>query len=305
MWASTGGHGNVVSLLLESGADLRARTTGRFTALMFAARAGNVETVGLLLDAGADIEAESLDGSTPLLIASRSVDALASIDWKIFPDTSGHEETALYLIDRGADVFHADRIGRTALHCAAETRRTDLVTELLKAGADVNARFAVAPEPLRGDYLSRAAFKGATAFWLAAKVANVELMRALVAGGADVNLPNAYETSPLMVAAGVGENDARRPAEHRSIEVVRMLLELGVDVKMSNGSGQTALHGATAMAENRLIRFLVAQGADLDVEDRRGRTPLYIVLNPNDADAGYESTIALLRSLGAAEPVFR
>ena len=302
MWAAAGGHTDVARRLLESGGGVRTRTTGRFTALMFAARAGDLETVQLLLEAGADLEARAIDGSTPLLVASRSTDALAGIDWRIIPYASGHEEAALYLLERGADVTAADRLGRTALHAAVETNRPRLAAVLIEAGADVDARFTEPVAALRGDYISRRPYKGATPFWLAARAANLEMMRLLLDAGADPYLPNAFGTTPLMVASGLGENDARRPADHRVVETVTLLIDLGADVTGTTPAGGTALHGAAAMWEDGVIQLLVDHGADVNAEDNRGRTPLYLVEYGN-ANAPSESTAELLRALGAREPV--
>lgn len=302
MWAAAGGHADVVRLLAESGAGVRTRSTRRFTALMFAARAGDVESVRLLLDAGSDIEARAIDGSTPLLIASRSTDALAGIDWRVIPFESGHEATARLLIERGADVTATDRFGRRALHAAVETGRPGLARALLDAGADVDAQFTERVPALRGDYISRAPYKGATPFWLAAQQANIPMMRLLLAAGADPTRRNAFGATPLMVASGVGENDARRPSDHRVEEAVLLLLSLGADVSAVDLGGRTALHGAASMWEDGVIQLLVDYGADVNAEDGRGRTPLYGV-EYGSANAPSESTAALLRRLGATEPV--
>ena len=302
MWAAAGGHADVVRLLAESGAGVRARTTRRFTALMFAARAGDAESVRLLLDAGSDIEARAIDGSTPLLIASRSTDALAGIDWRVIPFESGHEATARLLIDRGADVTATDRLGRTALHAAVETGRPGLALALLEAGAAVDAAFTDRVPALRGDYISRAPYKGATPFWLAAQQANLPMMRLLLEAGAEPTRRNAFGTTPLMVASGLGENDARRPPDHRVEDAVRLLLSLGADVDAVDRGGRTALHGAAGMWEDGVIQLLVDYGADVNAEDGRGRTPLYTV-EYGYANAPSESTADLLRRLGATEPV--
>ena len=304
MWAAAGGHADVVRVLAESGADIDSRTSRGFTALMFAAQVGDVDTAQVLLEAGADLEGRALDGSTPLLVASRSMDALAGIDWRIIPSPSGHQDTALFFIHQGADVSATDKRGRTALHAAVETRRPILAKELIDAGAGIDGQFRTPPPPLRGDYISRNSFKGASPFWLAARDANLPMMRILLEAGADPFLPNAYNVTPLMIASGLGENDARRPQDHLVVDTVRLLLELGSDVTVTNRYGQTALPGAASMWEDGVIQLLVDHGANVNAEDQRGRTPLYLVEYGN-ANAPSESTADLLRQLGAAEPVIQ
>ena len=128
------------------------------------------------------------------------------------------------------------------------------------------------------------------------------MMRLLLEAGADPTQRNAFATTPLMVASGLGESDARRPPDHRVEEAVGLLLSIGADVDAVDRGGRTALHGAASMWEDGVIQLLVDYGADVNAEDSRGRTALYGVEYSN-ANAPSESTATLLRRLGATEPV--
>ena len=63
MWAVAAGHPAAVRLLLERGADPRARSTRGDTPLTFAARDGNVDSARLLVEAGADVNEATATGS--------------------------------------------------------------------------------------------------------------------------------------------------------------------------------------------------------------------------------------------------
>ena len=65
------GDANIVSLLVEAGADIEARTgymSNKETPLLIAARRGHKEIVSILLEAGADIEAvDKVRSSTKIM----------------------------------------------------------------------------------------------------------------------------------------------------------------------------------------------------------------------------------------------
>lgn len=307
MWAAAENNAAAITVLVQGGADVHARTTDAgaaqssasptstgvfsratgvsapsgvrgpsFTAFLFAIQLGQMEAARALLEAGADVNETLPDGTGALVLATMN----------------GNWELGAVLVDKGADV-NASSQGWTALHQIARLRRTnigflpppvgkgnlgsvDLAKKLIAHGADVNARMT---RDFRDGYRNRLNRIGATPFLLAAKSVDTELMRVLLAAGADPLLPNADKTTPLMVAAGVdmwnpGEDGGAGPdSEPEALAAVKMLIELGNDVQAVNDRGETALHGAAYRGANSIAKYLVEQGAKLDVRSTQGWTP--------------------------------
>ena len=317
MWAVGEGHTKVARVLVEHGADVQARSTGGFTALLIAARVDDRRLADWLIDAGADVNDAAPDGTTPLMVAT----------------IRGHVPLAIFLLERGADP-NTTELGFTPLHWAAGSWHTeltgslrgmnpdrddewrflngfrtgtlDLVRSLLEHGADPHARLTKLP-PSYGFSSSR--FKvsliGATPFLLAAMDGNVEVMAALDEVGADVYVGTDENTTPLMVAAGLGQVPAEtRVTATQSFDAVEYLLERGAYVNAVNARGRTALHGAAHIRSDAIVQLLADHGASLNVADEKGITPLMIaeggghVLLPG---LGGGSTADLLRALGGTE----
>ena len=297
MWAAAEGHTGVVDLLIGAGADVNASSSGRFTPLMFSARSGALEIARLLLDAGADVNATTDEGLSPLLVATASLDAITGSDYRLVVDESEHQDLGILLIDHGADVNQSDQYGMTALHYAVEMDKPRLLKKLLEKGADPNAQLTEGLPFRRGDYVGRGEYEGASPFWLATRLGNVEMMRELLSAGADPELRQAWGVTPTMVASGVTQTDSRIVSEDKLIKALELLvLEIGTDIHSVDRSGQTAVHGAANVSGNEIIKFLVAQGADPEALDNRGRTPHDVAmrtLRPRPI------TAALLRELAA------
>ena len=297
MWAAAEGHTGVVDLLIGAGADVNASSSGRFTPLMFSARSGALKIARLLLDAGADVNATTDEGLSPLLVATASLDAITGSDYRLVVDESEHQDLGILLIDHGADVNQSDQYGMTALHYAVEMDKPRLLKKLLEKGADPNAQLTEGLPFRRGDYVGRGEYDGASPFWLASRLGNVEMMRELLSAGADPELRQAWGVTPTMVASGVTQTDSRIVSEDKLIKALELLvLEIGTDIHSVDRSGQTAVHGAANVSGNEIIKFLVAQGADPEAVDNRGRTPHDVAmrtLRPRPI------TAALLRELAA------
>jgi ankyrin repeat protein len=296
-------------VLVENGADVRARSNTGFTPLLFAVQHGSRENVRALLDAGANVNEPSSDGTTPLVAAT----------------VRGHWPLVGFLLDRGADP-NAGNGGYTALHWAAgswetelsgmsgsesfqrhagrQTGKLELVKRLLAHGANPNARITKAP-PRFGFSLFNLNLTGATPFLLAALAAEVDIMHVLLASGADPLLGTNRRTTPLMAAAGIGRVDNEsHVAEALALEATRLTMQAGADVNAVNDEGETALHGAAYRGTTTVIQLLVDRGAKLTVTNKRGWTPFIIANGVRHPYGGgiviHREAADLLRRLGGA-----
>ena len=325
MWAAAENHGAVVKLLVEHGAEVNARSSslqfpkiafngstmvstpmprGSLTALMMAARQGALDGVRALAEVGADLNLTEPEGSTALVLAI----------------LNSHPEVAVFLLERGANPNIGDAAGMAALYAAVEMRTPGrlinrpsrkatgevdslaLVKLILDRGGNPNARLKTPLLPRYHNGGDAQLTDGATPLMRAAKSIDVAAMRLLLENGADPNLMTKSFATPLMFVAGAGGN--RNEAD--ALEAFSLCLKFGADINAFNNTGQTALHIAVERSD-RIVRFLVEQGAEMDLKDRDGRTPLDIAMGVSASafqgrrgatpTVARESTATLLRQL--------
>jgi len=149
----------IVNIFIESGANVNAEDESGMTPLMYAAASSRMkpEILTALINAGADVNAKANNGTTPLIYATKLL---------------GNPKTVITLISAGADVNAKTDDGTTPLIAAAGRYDTlgdltaaisallnedpkaavnfslEMVTALVKAGADVNAKANDGTTPL-------------------------------------------------------------------------------------------------------------------------------------------------------------
>lgn len=287
---------------------MRPFRRGAMTPLLYAARNGHPATAKVLLDAGADIDGTEANRITPLIMAI----------------SNDHMDVAKLLIASGADLDARDWYGRSPLWSAVKVRNLyldnktlqthidrgpalDVIRMLLDRGADPNPRTKEKPPPR--EYLLAITwslewvdFTGQTPFLTAARAGDLEVMRLLLKHGADPSIATFAGTTPLMAAAGINWVVSQTYTEGPAalLEAVKLCVSLGNDVNAVNSMGLTAVDGAANRGSDDIIRYLVSQGARLDVEDKEGRTPLdwargvFLATHPAEPKP---SSIALIEQL--------
>jgi len=265
MWSA--GHPEQTRLLLEHGADVRARTRvwkvtsrvfvdtytghsepmatdedytsdkGGDTPLLFAVRADDAESVKQLLDAGANVNAAAADGTTALILALYKWGWPASdLEHIRAPSFMPNLQLANLLLDRGARVNAENVEGYTPLLCAV----LDLVAPK-RLSADVHATIREIATDVTPVDVSQ----------------GMALVERLLEAGANVQARTRHPTPGPIGAVRI----SRTPA------------------------GSSALHIAALSGNTALVRRLLQHGADTNLVRKDGHSPLTLAIKMNDPDA--------------------
>ena len=178
-----------------------------------------------------------------------------------------------YLTSKGEKTDVRDGFGRTPLHVAAFLGHHEAMRELVKAGANPNAL-----EDDRYDIVT-----------IAAVANDVPTLGVALALGANAkNVTSRYDGTALIAAAHLGH-----------AEVVRMLIRAGAPLDHVNNLGWTALLESIVLGDGgprhtETLRALVEAGANVNLPDRAGRTPLGLA-----RARGYGAMVSVLQDAGA------
>lgn len=255
--------------LMEPSSGLRA-TVGwadlkldrRAKELYEAAERGDEDQVRALLDSGAPVDgcfekkpyviAYPLEGALQHPKIAEILLHAGAVPHGVFCQAlrSGDPGVVRLLFEAGAKVPPGP-VGRTALHCAAEssTDRSEAIALLLRAGADVNVRDQ----------------GGRTPLYYAAGGGCPENVEALLDAGAEVNAA----VDANAVSSGVAEplpiNQACKGREFgfgASTDVVRQLVAAGSKLDEPGYDGMTPLHWAAVRGNDAMAEVLLEAGAN-------------------------------------------
>lgn len=264
------------------------------TMLWEAAYRGRTETVRYLLKTGADPHAWGCY-FTPLFV---EVSAYVAAMWKQRTETAeliyelyqpldifsaaflGNRASVKQLIDEEPDLVNQERsqhdreAGFTCLHYAISGGYCKVLKLLLERGANPqpNAHWLVKFAIWRSDLENVRLLLDTGIFpdqlkWEPAFARSPKLRVLLQRYGIQID-PNAAESGwPPIVYESRGDRGG-------NIGYVTELLNLGANVNAQNHKGETALHCASKAGFVAVTELLLSHGADIDVADQAGLTPL-------------------------------
>jgi ankyrin repeat protein len=173
----------------------------------------------------------------------------------------------------GADLDARDSHGRTPLHVATFARQRDAIRALLRRGAK--------PGLLENDRYD--------AVTIASVADDEETLRLLLSLGASAKLVTSrYDGSALIAAAHLGHDG-----------VVRQLIAAGAPLDLVNNLHWTAVIESIVLGDGgprhqRTLQALIGAGANLELPDRQGQTPLALARS-----RGYGEMVRMLQQAGA------
>jgi ankyrin repeat protein len=244
-------------------------------------REGYVEVASLLLEAGMDVNSKMLNGD-PVLVAALE---------------GGNAEMVDTLLQYHPDLTVESPSGGGMLHCITTKTPKESIKRLVNAGARLDllnnkqetalSRAARHSTPEVVDYLESKYPKAknivgmrGTPLNIACREGTLGNVKALVELGSDVNSPGSwFSGTPLVSVCFRSGNDDEKDV------MIQYLLDNGAKTNTRGGMLAYPLNTAGLRTSSSIIKLLLRNEADTDVQDSMGRRPVHF--------ASYNSVEAL------------
>ncbi|CAB0033404.1 unnamed protein product [Trichogramma brassicae] len=293
---------------IERSVKVDARDELGYSPLLLAVHSGNAQFVELLLNRGADPNAADKNGSTPLhFIGEGDIDDDVA---EIFLRTNNRV--------RHLQLDPRNQFGCTPLHVALNHGRKSIVESLLRRGVDPNLADAQGLTPLHiicqrdvGDELAEIFLRvtdeverrvqldarnqfGNAPLHSALFRGKMNMVESLLKRGADLNLANPKGSTALHIVSNRESNDDSAETLLRMIDD----FQLTVPADVLNQWGRTPLHLAASYRHVKFVKSLLSRGADPNLADTEGWTPLHIICKSHVDDDRAEIFLQTVEEVG-------
>ncbi|KAG6995821.1 hypothetical protein G7Y79_00041g077730 [Physcia stellaris] len=297
-YAVAGKFEDIAALLLKAGADPNLSSREGITRypLWIAAGLGFDSIVKLLVDKGAEIKTNMDTEDTPLKIAIiRGHVSIAKFLLQIGPDSvylpsllcdaawHGQMPIVARLLQLGVDIQAPARHMHSSspVHFALDRNHADIAQLLIERGTELD-------RPFPWDWEESASLR--TLLQRAAKQGDLPTVELLLSHGTRTDNRagehNVDTRSPLWYACALGDSTINisytllfNPRWHhtsaRYYLIARALLAQGADVNVCDDEGVTPLHLAAYTGHPFMVQMLLDYSASVNQKDRLGRTALH------------------------------
>jgi ankyrin repeat protein len=219
----------IISLLIQKGADVNAKDDYNDTPLNFAIELNDIEITEILLDNGAVINPKDVDRNIPLHTAVQNKNNLGMIK---------------FLVRKGADIKAIDKNENSVLHIASFFGNTEAIKYFIYLDLDLNIKDNKGETPLFKalNYSLRDDSKTKNCF---------DFVEFLITLGADINIQDKDGNTPLYYAT-------KNALDFKLYQPLITLLKYKADSNIKNNIGFTPLdlakgRGTTVKFENSNI----------------------------------------------------
>eukprot|EP01041_Mallomonas_annulata_P000700 gene700-1341_t len=278
---------DIVYMLVELGANVKATDFDRKTALHFASHKDNMKVIQCLLKRGVDINSTDRFGWTPLFYACSSGDVTiakylvhrgANIHTKnIRGDTclhitcqAGDLSTSKWLVESGLDVHTQNSVLQTPFELAVDSHSNDLIRWLKGKGASLNPE---TPQEVEARTKAETRMKAVEMFKRTEEFAefqevctagDVGWLNVMLRDGLNPNIQNSNGSTGLHFASAEGH-----------LKICKRLVESGAIIHTPNSSMHTPFHCSCRGGHLKTAQWLLHQGADFTTKSLDGRTALH------------------------------
>ena len=220
-FAAQHGWKEIVQLLVESRADIHARTTKDFRAIDIACELLNFEIVEYLVGLEEDIKVEEIESGAAAMILTKLIE----------DDNEGMVDKLLArnipvngLNDKGLTLLFAILINEKD-----EQFKVKYTNKFIAAGIDIDKQVA-----------------GYTPLYVAAECGNAEIVQSLIKHGANIDPEDEYGSTPFIAATRTGR-----------IGIVKLFIKHNANVNHKNRMGENGLLTAASKAHWDIVDLLI------------------------------------------------